>query len=543
MESLLALEDVRSRDPRVAGAKAAGLAQAMAAGLPVLPGWVVPADAASAALRAGADACGRRGHAAAVLATAGAPLEAGVVRNLREVVGAIGGSAIVRSSTEVDADPRWAGAFATYADVGPDDVGAAVRGCWASAFSRDALGRCDAMGVRPGGFGIAVLVQPWVAFDDRGTAVVHPDGVRVTGGIEHRRGSPAELAFQHAGPPEDRFRAVAELAHAALRATGGAAIEWGRSADRLVLLQVRTAPTGTSAGASGSARRPARSFPPIAERLASLAIAFGGPLGDRWVLPWALAGDALEAAPAIEVRDLPSGVVEARALAAGLAAQAWGAEVAVRESAVVIRSVLGPSPDAALGRLASLRPVDPAAAARLVGTVVGMGRALTRRGAIGRGESVWRLTPEELVRAANDEGVARPRRFGPDRWEPFVFSVVSGDGDTLGGDPASPGIGAGRLRILRGPDARWAPGPREILAVSDAAPQIAPLLWNAAGLVTARGNPGAHLFEVARSLGVPAVVGVDVPPGVDGALAAVDGDEGSVSILDRPASHSAETGA
>jgi hypothetical protein len=34
-------------------------------------------------------------------------------------------------------------------------------------------------------------------------------------------------------------------------------------------------------------------------------------------------------------------------------------------------------------------------------------------------------------------------------------------------------------------------------------------------------------------LGVPAVVGVDVSPTDDGALAAVDGDAGSVSILER----------
>jgi phosphotransferase system enzyme I (PtsI) len=87
--------------------------------------------------------------------------------------------------------------------------------------------------------------------------------------------------------------------------------------------------------------------------------------------------------------------------------------------------------------------------------------------------------------------------------------------------------------VLEGPPDRWRPGPREVLAVSQAAAQAAPLLWNAAGVVAANGSVGAHLFEVARSLGVPAVVGVDVSRTDDGALAAVDGDAGSVSILER----------
>ncbi|HKX76688.1 MAG TPA: PEP-utilizing enzyme, partial [Acidimicrobiia bacterium] len=41
-------------------------------------------------------------------------------------------------------------------------------------------------------------------------------------------------------------------------------------------------------------------------------------------------------------------------------------------------------------------------------------------------------------------------------------------------------------------------------------PHLAPLLWTAAGLVTLSGSPAAHLFASARSLGVPAVAGVDL---------------------------------
>jgi phosphohistidine swiveling domain-containing protein len=66
-------------------------------------------------------------------------------------------------------------------------------------------------------------------------------------------------------------------------------------------------------------------------------------------------------------------------------------------------------------------------------------------------------------------------------------------------------------------------------------PQIAPLLWGCAGLVTVEGSVGAHLFEVARSLGVPVVTSPDfadggIPP--SGAFAAIDGAAGSIAVLD-----------
>jgi phosphoenolpyruvate-protein kinase (PTS system EI component) len=63
-------------------------------------------------------------------------------------------------------------------------------------------------------------------------------------------------------------------------------------------------------------------------------------------------------------------------------------------------------------------------------------------------------------------------------------------------------------------------------------PHLAPLLWHCAALVTTGGTSGAHLFEVARSLGVPAVVGADLGALVEvGSLVAVDGDAGPVSVV------------
>jgi phosphoenolpyruvate-protein kinase (PTS system EI component) len=62
-------------------------------------------------------------------------------------------------------------------------------------------------------------------------------------------------------------------------------------------------------------------------------------------------------------------------------------------------------------------------------------------------------------------------------------------------------------------------------------PNLAALIWDAAGLVTVSGSPAAHLFEAARALRVPAVCGVDLgDPGHQ--VVAVDGTTGAVAILD-----------
>jgi phosphoenolpyruvate-protein kinase (PTS system EI component) len=64
------------------------------------------------------------------------------------------------------------------------------------------------------------------------------------------------------------------------------------------------------------------------------------------------------------------------------------------------------------------------------------------------------------------------------------------------------------------------------------------LLWDAAAVVTAGGGPGAHLFESARALGLPAVSGLGVDDffaeilagGSESWAMAVDGSAGSVAI-------------
>jgi phosphoenolpyruvate synthase/pyruvate phosphate dikinase len=128
-------------------------------------------------------------------------------------------------------------------------------------------------------------------------------------------------------------------------------------------------------------------------------------------------------------------------------------------------------------------------------------------------------------------------------WEPFVHAVVRAQGATFEGQPAAPGAGAGVLCFVQNPHAPAPDGLRPVLVAERPLPGLAPLLWNAAGLVIGSGNPAAHLLEVAHSVGVPAVVGVDVERLVGAAdghaaarapLVAVDGNAGDVAVIERP---------
>jgi phosphoenolpyruvate-protein kinase (PTS system EI component) len=98
------------------------------------------------------------------------------------------------------------------------------------------------------------------------------------------------------------------------------------------------------------------------------------------------------------------------------------------------------------------------------------------------------------------------------------------------------GIGAGRLVWVDSPQRTDHVRPRDIIVAQYPLPNFSPLLWDAAGIVTLGGAPSAHLFEVARSLTVPAVV--DCPIGdivrdvrEGPLLGMVDGDTGRVAVL------------
>ena len=542
MRRLVPLDGGTAHDPAIVGHKAAELARATAAGLPALPGWVLPLGESAATLAHAVEVGRGRPSATSLLAASSAEIDGALRRELLSVVGSFGGSVVVRSSSPLEADPRWSGAFATYLEVGAADIEAAVRGCWASVFTNDALARAERLEADPAGIGLAVLIQPWIAFAGGGVAVVDPDG-RIR--ISATRAAPSDLmSGRDTGlsirlgiddrPDEDVPQGIApEMVHGAARMVrqvrerlGDDTIEWGWRSGSVTLLQAgRSRARVVAAPVSGFRRR---RYPPVGGRLALAAASCPGPLGESWVLPWALTLEHLPPPATIEVHDVASAIREAARLSSELAVAVWDVppDRIDAETRMSFRVIRGPEPFGELVRLSTFRPPDPVRAARLLGMIAGIGRALHARGSIPGAGHVWWLPPPDLARAASGTVSIR---MGHGRWEPFVFSVARDRGRTLLGRSASPGVGAGPAVVLHG--LRTVPPPRRVLAVSTAMPQLASLLWGAAGLVARTGSEGAHLFEVARSLGVPAVIGVDLD-GPDDRVVAVNGDDGTVSVME-----------
>ncbi|HCU92869.1 MAG TPA: hypothetical protein DHU96_09070, partial [Actinobacteria bacterium] len=123
-------------------------------------------------------------------------------------------------------------------------------------------------------------------------------------------------------------------------------------------------------------------------------------------------------------------------------------------------------------------------------------------------------------------------------WMPLLAATVLGRGEHVPGRPAAPGMAAGRLVACR-PHERPAGGTADaILLVGQPLPALAPLLFSARGVIARAGAAGSHLAEVARSLGVPMVIGCHpetvtgpVPWTAGGWLAAVDGSSGDVALM------------
>ncbi len=152
--------------------------------------------------------------------------------------------------------------------------------------------------------------------------------------------------------------------------------------------------------------------------------------------------------------------------------------------------------------------------------------------------------PVELIRRVREEVERREStgRSGVTKWEPVLYEIVSAGGMPVDGTPAAGGWGAGPIRLIRDAEDAEQVKPREIIAAMYPLANLAPLLWDAAGVVTVGGSPGAHLFEVAAWLGLPALCGVDLEAATGVSLdelrrsrtfvGAVDGDQGTLGVLD-----------
>lgn len=249
---LISLDDPAAARPGLAGGKAAVLARARRAGLPVPPGYIVPAAEGTPAMEAGWEALRARGRKAARPAVYSAPVSEELVAELAWAVSRLGGRVIVRSSSVLESDPRWSGAFSSIREIGAADVAAAARSCWASAFAPDPLARLGQTGLDPAGIGLSLLVQPDLAAEFGGLARVRGPDVEIawTGGhpaallagveegeslrVKARSRVPDEAAGT-IGPTI--LRQVARLAWAVQTVSGHEVIEWIWSDGHVHLLQ------------------------------------------------------------------------------------------------------------------------------------------------------------------------------------------------------------------------------------------------------------------------------------------------------------------
>jgi pyruvate,water dikinase len=556
--AVLDLSDAAALDAAVVGAKAATLAQARAAGLPVLPGVVIPVAASRGVVDAAVAALKETGSLPrARLAAMAVRPDRHLLAALRARLADTPAPLIVRSSSPLEADGTWSGAFSTFHGISHDDLETAIAGTWGSAFSVTVLNRAEGAGTPPDRLGLAVLVQPELQPDIGGTARLADDGsVHITstrgplrplmeGHIEGDRTTvlPGGATTTSSAGLDARLAArVAELVHKVNAVLGHQLIEWAVTGERLYLLQsIRSTPHVTAQGGTAAADPVLRSA--VAVRVARLAQRSPGPLWYELVLPWAVALREPLPAPAPSALPPDEALAAARTEAAALIAQVWGGGAA--EADQVLRELRGPAPAAALRALDQLRQPDRARAAVVLGHLDRARSASRADRLVTQDAAFWRFSAADLAQALRERAAPAERRLGVDLWEPFVHSVVMACGTSYAGTPAAPGAGAGPAylvdeQVMRG----GAPEGRYVLVARRPLPSLAPLLWNAAGMVIRAGTTAAHVLEFAASIGVPTVVGCPLPDiPTDGrpeswasttdcpVLLAVDGDRGYVAAL------------
>jgi hypothetical protein len=553
---ILDLDDDRCLDPATSGAKGAWLARGRRVGLPVEAGFVVTAEASRTHLALGRAALERRGSGGARLEVAALALAPAMLATARECAARLGSPLIVRSSSVLEGSGAWSGVFTTYPDVGHDDLEAAIRGCWAATFSVAALQRHEAAGITPGSVPMAVVVQAYVDAGAGGVAWVEGARVAVVG----VHGSPAPLvqgwepgvrasidragriyggeALRVLGAPN--LRRVAALVRVAADQASATSVEWGRRDDgAVVLFQLLRRATP----AVETIRVPTALRSNLARRLDRLVRRFPGPMGEALVLPWAI-GDPdalLDVRPEEAPTDAASALRAAESESASLAADVWGAASpeAQAMAARVLAALRTERPGRALSRIARLAPPDPDAARSVIALVARARRGVAEAGAVEAPELGWHVDPAAAASVLTGAAPASRRtRIGFDRWEPFSAAVVMGTGRRSMGVAASPGIGVGRVRAVTDAASAARVRSRDVVLASHPIALLGPLLWDAAAVVTVGGGPGAHLFESARALGIPAVSGINLDEVLGGRwedadaglVAVVDGDRGTVTL-------------
>ena len=127
-----------------------------------------------------------------------------------------------------------------------------------------------------------------------------------------------------------------------------------------------------------------------------------------------------------------------------------------------------------------------------------------------------------------------------DEWErrsDASAAAAAAPGEVLQGVSGSPGKVTGRARIVTDPADPGQLQPGDILVAPLTDPAWTPLFMVADGVIVNVGGQISHAIIVSRELGVPCAVSVtDATTRIaDGALVELDGDAGTVTVLEAPA--------
>lgn len=454
------------------GAKAARLIQARDRGLRVAGGFVILADQGRRIVESLGPVLDSAGAYTAQLRAMELIASSVDMDEVAARASALAPSVVVRSSSTVEDDPLWAGAFSSYLDVRPNEVPVAVAGCWASALTTSVLSLCERTGTTPASVCPAILVQPFLSVEASGTATVSSDS---TVEIVAVWGAPAPLLAGWSdghravvserdvrgpavdGGPTGSPRAfpvamLEEVASLARQASddGPTVIEWAIVDGTAVLLQARSTVARQlrhATAASDHFEPAARSLSPARNPvgagtwrdLARTVVRYGGPLGDALVLPWYLglgaadmaamsaagSGDAGGVVASLGSEEVPrpaeatSAFEEACRLAAELTTMAWGSppsQAAEQAARALAALAIGGTQERSMERGAADTgpdttyplPADPASGARVLHLIATVARALVAAGVVTHPEQCWSLSVNQ-VRELLDRPV-------PSRW-------------------------------------------------------------------------------------------------------------------------------
>lgn len=505
----------------------------------MLPGLIVPAGTSSPTMQVGVTVLSERGPGGARLEMAQHPLPISTSEALAEHVRALGTPVIVRSSSLLEGNGEWAGAFESFKAVRPQDVEPAVRSCWASAFMTSTLMRAEAAGIRPGSVPMAILVQPFIEPDCGGTATAIPGGVD----IQVAQGSPALLfdgvddGRSHVALLTEELTArISDLVREVDEKLGATSFEWALVGDDLYILQLKRAirrvpePAAIAPGLDT----------PLARRVAAVIRRAPGPIGRRLVLPWAIGAGP----ETLDDPDIPSATdvgplkafEQAGDLARSLTAEVWdrARPIAWDTATQALEALAGSDPRAALEQIAQLRPPEAEGARHLLGLVARVRDALTTLRSGHHASESWHI--EIATATAILSGVPSDAVAGIDDLESFDTAVIVSQGHAESGLSAAPGMRSGRACFIADPADLSCYQPRDVVVAAAPVRDLAPLLWTASGLVTGGGARAAHLFEVAQARNIPAVCGVDLDridhDGDARSALCVDGFSGTVYSID-----------